>query len=457
VRKTFNKLTLVLALIFIVVTLAACGTSTEETDNSTGEQSVENEWFPQIELTDKKITVLSQSDADNFASLSEILQETYGLEVDYVAVSWSDLGTKMAQLVLGGSPPEVYFSRTRDFPLIVNKNLVEPLDDIIDFSLPMFEECEAPLADCTVNGVRYAATTKGNIGHVIWYNEKLFKEAGLESPRKLFDEGRWDWNTFLEAAIELTDTNIGRYGAGGLRALDWWLTTGKDVLTYDEAGIPISLVRDPDIMEAMEFWRQLSVGKYKVYSPELTPVEQFKQGKIGMIIDGLWLARTQLAELSVKDEVNFVPMPKYPKADGFYTWGVYNALAIGKDAKNIEGAKAFIYTYLAMSNATDEQAEDEPILKAAKDKSRQEYIEHGGFNDEDFLMLKEMDQKVTPVFSIEKVSGYVDYVEWVICKKMRDDGSSWLTNLEIQEEWLDDMIDTYMIDVLGIKSESGEN
>lgn len=116
----------------------------------------------------------------------------------------------------------------------------------------------------------------------------------------------------------------------------------------------------------MEFWRQLSVGKYNVYSPELNPLEQFKQGKIGMMIDGLWLANSQLTDMMKDNAVNFAPLPKYPKADKTYQWAAYNALSIGKDAKNIEGAKAYIYAYIYSANVSQEERSKDSVAQGGR-------------------------------------------------------------------------------------------
>lgn len=222
------RIAAVLCAALLTAGLSACGTP-----DGGGESSPKSaaSGLPEVTVTDKKITVLSQSNADSFTQTTELVKGLYGVEPEYISVAWTDLGTKVAQLVLGGTPPDVYFSRTRDFPLLAKKNVLEPLDDILDFSHTMFEGCEANLAEVSFENKIYAAPTRGNVGHVLWYNESLFKAAGLETPRELYEKGAWDWNSYLNAAIELTDANEGIYGRRG--------TSCPGLVAYDRQGCPV--------------------------------------------------------------------------------------------------------------------------------------------------------------------------------------------------------------------------
>ena len=430
--------------------LCACGPAPDSSNPTVSNSGGTAQGLPTVNVTESKLKILCWSDlSGDVQKANEVFGTNMVLEPTTVA--WADMPTKLAQMVLGGTAPDVYYSRDVDFPLLAKKELLEPLDDIFDFSGFLFEDCDYSQSRCAYNGKNYAAAARGSIGHVMWYNEKLFKEAGLETPRELYEQGKWDWDAYLNAAIEITDADQGIYGGAGMRALDWWLMTGKDVLTFDENGVPSSNLRDSDIVKAMDFWRELSVGKYNVYCPEGSPQELFKAGKIGMMIDGLWLANSTLTDMMKDNSANFAPMPKYPGADKHYQWGNYNALSIGKGAQNIEGAKAYIYYFLITSNASLEYKESIPTVKALLEKNKQTQIDNG-WDDADFAMNTEINTNIGKSFApSERVTGYTDYVEWVCCKPIRDTGVSWESQLAIHEEWLNDIMLTYMEDVLGMK------
>jgi len=54
---------------------------------------------------------------------------------------------------------------------------------------------------------------------VIYYNEDLFKAAGIPTPKELNDQGKWNWDTLLESAKKLTDTSKQQYGVSFSA---WW-------------------------------------------------------------------------------------------------------------------------------------------------------------------------------------------------------------------------------------------
>lgn len=54
---------------------------------------------------------------------------------------------------------------------------------------------------------------------VVYFNEDLFKAAGLKTPKELAAEGNWNWDTMLEAARKLTDPANQQYGLG---FGNWW-------------------------------------------------------------------------------------------------------------------------------------------------------------------------------------------------------------------------------------------
>ena len=167
--------------------------------------------LPELELGSRQMTVLSQSSGEDLKELDEDMKELYGLEIEFISVQWASLGEKITQLVLGGTPPDIYYSRMRDFPLLPKKNILQPLDEILDFSLPIYAGTEEVRKDTMYNGQTYASCTQASVPNVMWYNEKLFREAALDTPRQYLERDEWNWNTMLTLAQELTDEAEGRY------------------------------------------------------------------------------------------------------------------------------------------------------------------------------------------------------------------------------------------------------
>jgi multiple sugar transport system substrate-binding protein len=149
------------------------------------------------------------------------------------------------------------------------------------------EEMAQPLKDAfTVDGELYQIPVEWN-NMVIYYNTKLFAEAGLEPP-----VAEWTWDDFLAAAQALTKGEGGDkvYGFGipyftfGL--IPWFLTNSTNALTDDWTA---SNLNDPKALEAITFVHDLIHVHGVSPSVEGTENEQlFAAGKLAMSGWGRW-------------------------------------------------------------------------------------------------------------------------------------------------------------------------
>ena len=185
-------------------------------------------------------------------------------------------------------------------------------------------------------------------------------------------------------------------------------------------------------------------------SPEHNPTELFKQGKIGMMVGGSYLV-SQFADMSQSNEVNFVPFPKYPDADDYYNWGTYTSLSIPRGAQNINAARAFIYAFQYMSSAYYVDISDDEFLTQRVAQEKEKKTANYGYDEEDFAMEEFMRTNVKCNLNpAERVNGYTDYFDWVVAQTVRNEGTAYQTVLAEHEPWLQDFVDTYNKEVLGI-------
>ena len=61
------------------------------------------------------------------------------------------------------------------------------------------------------NGNYHVAVTETNVA-VIYYNKYLFENVGVDDPMTLYQQGKWNWETFVEVAKKLTDPREKRWG-----------------------------------------------------------------------------------------------------------------------------------------------------------------------------------------------------------------------------------------------------
>ena len=438
------KRTLSLLLAGVMLTAAAgCGGEKGDTESGgDGKVYSTSELLPEINAKGTKVTVLTHWSKDEVKNqeFNANLKTQYGVDVEYITVDWNDLGTRLTSMVLSNMAPDIYIGRYKDYPLIATKNLVQPLDGIIDFSNPLFDYTKDSQSTVQSGGKNYAVTSPDRVGWIVWYNEKMFSEAGLDTPRELYWNNNWNWDTFLNAAKELTDSKNGVYGVGATGNY-FTMTTGEHFLKYDSTtGKLENNLRSPMISKVMNFWGDLA-QKYKVLSPDTEGIQAFTQGKLAMLMDGDWLEESQLLEQSKRNDVNFVPVPKCPDADKYYVQMDYDPLfSIPVGAKNTEGAKAYIMYQLFNRAALVKKNENEEMAKKY-DTNIQRRVSVLGNDDED-LKMQASYTDLTPAHIVDNLPDFTSIVS-TMQDEVRTKGTSWETLVEKNYAALQAYVDEY--------------
>lgn len=207
----------------------------------------------------------------------------------------------------GGTAPDVLFVEVNIFVTLAEKGVLMPLNDLMrDTNFPI-EEYYPKLVDrFTVRGQVY--TIPRDIAPVccIYYNKKLFDEAGVPYPT---DD--WSWSPdpdrvakqgidpnkdFLTVAKKLTRV------IPGSRNKQYGIDLGWEPLVYTNGGRLVDDVKnptrlrmsDPKVTEAIQFRADL-MNKYKVM-PSPTDLQSlgvgtpdlFMSGKLAMYFSGIW-------------------------------------------------------------------------------------------------------------------------------------------------------------------------
>jgi multiple sugar transport system substrate-binding protein len=196
--------------------------------------------------------------------------------------------------IAAGMPPAVFFIMDTGLINYAQRGVLEPLNSYIanDPEFNLKDYYPAALRGYTYQGKLYAIP--GNVTpYVMYYNKKIFDEAGLSYPSR-----EWTWADLLAAAKKLTKKDArGRVAQFGLL-----INTGSlyDVLTfikqnggefYNSEGTKC-ILDSPATRAALIFVRNLS-EKYHV-SPRGSDfqsragIDFFSMGKAAMMISGRW-------------------------------------------------------------------------------------------------------------------------------------------------------------------------
>ncbi|MCY4459315.1 MAG: extracellular solute-binding protein [Albidovulum sp.] len=210
------------------------------------------------------------------------------IKVNMTTFPYADYRTKVAAAIPAGEGPDVvqlFYGWLNDY---VAAKLIQPLPSD-PFSPSMIEEEFFPMVAAMREGDNYWALPTAVRSLALFYNERLFDEAGIEGPPETLDE-------MVEIAKKLTMTddagNITQVGiTAGMTAQDhhWF----REVLVRQFGGDPylddyqtVNYNSEAGVMAAEFYTGLANVHKVTAFGFMDEPQAAFKAGRAGMHIDG---------------------------------------------------------------------------------------------------------------------------------------------------------------------------
>ncbi|MFD0152076.1 extracellular solute-binding protein [Streptomyces sp. NPDC055721] len=325
------------------VTLAACGSDSDSNgggSKGSGELSGTVTWWD---------TSTVGSEDKVFKKVAEDFKKKHPkVTVKYVNVPFGEAQNKFKNAAQSGSgAPDVIRSEVAWTPEFADLGYLAPLDETAALK-DADDFLEQAAASTKYNGKTYAVPQViDSMG--IFYNKKIFKDAGVEVP-KTIDELKT-----VSAKIKEKTGKTGLY----LRGDDpyWFLSflygeggnlvdaEQKKITIGDEPGVKaLKVVKDlvdskAAITDATNGWDNMQAA--------------FKDGKVAMMINGPWAVADTYAGKEFKDKANLgiAPVPAGSHSQGAPQGG--HNLAVYAGSKNLDASYAFAeYMTSAETQAT---------------------------------------------------------------------------------------------------------
>lgn len=319
----------------LVATLALAATACGGDEESTGGKSSSGELSGTVTWWDTS-TVGSEDKV--FKKLAEDFEAKHkGVDVKYVNVPFGEAQNKFKNAAQSGSgAPDVIRSEVAWTPEFADLGYLAPLDGTAALK---DEKDFVPQAAASTkyDGKTYAVPQViDSLG--IFYNKKLFKDAGVEVP-KTIDE--------LKTVSKTIKDKTGKTGMY-LRGDDayWFLSflygEGGDLV--DAKGKTVT-VDSPAGVKAMEVVKDLvDSGAAKTDATDGWENMQaaFKDGDVAMMINGPWAIADTYAGPQFKDKANLgvAPVPAGSAGQGAPQGG--HNLGVYAGSKNLDASYAFV-------------------------------------------------------------------------------------------------------------------
>ncbi|MCA0991347.1 ABC transporter substrate-binding protein [Pseudalkalibacillus hwajinpoensis] len=249
--------------ILLVVTMAACSS------NSSGS-------------ADEKLQFYVSGDTIEGSALtkmSEKYTEETGVEIEVVDVPYSDIFTRINNMVQSDQPPALarvtgmqptWRDSLMDLSEIAKENNVND-----QYIIQLEDEAKALPLDLTAVG--------------LFINKDLFDEAGVSYPTS--EEDIWTWDEFvkaLETVKEKTDARYGLVMDQSEHRLSTMLFQFGSKGFYEEDG---AYTTNEETKEGLEYFVDLnddSIMPKSVWTAGEDPASMFKSGQVAAYMSGVW-------------------------------------------------------------------------------------------------------------------------------------------------------------------------
>ena len=302
------------------------------------------------------INPTSSDDKDIGVDLS-LFKSKYNGTIEYIQTTWEKKFDDLAAKILANESPDFCGADDMDlFPKGALKEMIEPIDDYIDFNSDLWKDVKTACDQFVYKGKHYVGISRVDPAYIWVYNKTILEELGIEEPAKMFDEGNWNWDTMSQMCVDFVDPEQEKY------ALDAWYyenalteSTGVPLIGMKDGNI-VNNIEDPKIAKVQE--KMYDLQKNNVVYPKHENNWNVRGGKdkwgtglaSGLTLFyhiGFWAIEDALSATAPfgdisKGEVMFAPVPCDKDTDAQYVPSRVHGFCICKNAANPEGVAAWL-------------------------------------------------------------------------------------------------------------------
>ena len=213
---------------------------------------------PTKEVTDR-IYWMAWWEIDETTPAAELFKQTYGTPAngkqsdrngmifDYTYVAYTGRFDSLGTAIAADEGPDIFPFEIYDFPYGVLRGRYQPIDDIVNMDSPKWDGTRDLMEKFVLNGKHYCAFYEISMNNLFYYRKSVIGDLGVEDPRALFEQGKWDWDAFLDMARKFQQSGEGKYVIDGFNPEnDFVLSTGTPMVANND-GVIVSNLRDPAV------------------------------------------------------------------------------------------------------------------------------------------------------------------------------------------------------------------
>ena len=180
-------------------------------------------------------------------AIARFEQSHPGVRVEYVSgIPAGDYSEWLAEQILMGKEPDLYFVLPEDFELLVSSGALARLDERMaedpEFDTSVYYE---PCLRSGQSGGKQYALPHESVPTIMFVNKTLLETNGIPMP-----DNDWSWEDFYSICAQITDVDSRQYGVYGYSWLDAMYSNGASLFSEDGRSCYLS---DLKVIESIQF------------------------------------------------------------------------------------------------------------------------------------------------------------------------------------------------------------
>ena len=283
---------LLLCTIMLTTMLVGCGNNkTSQKDEKNTVNSTESKVTTEPVEDGKQVTISYACWDSNQAQLirtmaDEFETENPNIKIDIQVNGWNNYWTALEAAGTGGSLPDTFWMHSNNIYYYGSNAQLLDLTDYIEKSdkVDLKNYPDGLNQIYNIDGKQYAVP-KDYDTIALWYNKKLFDEAGIAYP----DES-WTWSDLKEAAKKLTKEDGSQYGfCAGLHNQEGYYNfvyqNGGEIITADKKS---GYSEEKTIQGISEYFSYVKEGLSPEIYDDAARGEAIQNGLCAMGLFGSW-------------------------------------------------------------------------------------------------------------------------------------------------------------------------
>lgn len=219
-------------------------------------------------------------------------------------VAEGDAVQQLQIMFAGNDGPDIMMAWELNYSGLAERNIYADLQPYIDadeeYKKVVEEDHEPSLLGMFNYKDQQLVLPEQFAGVVLYYNTKMFEEAGVEPPPADWTDTNWTYDKFLETATALTKSEGGRTSQFGFTDA-WWpplsamvIGTCNGANWFDQYVLPNeSTIAEPKMVEALQWYADLAyvhgVAPTAEQSQTQAGADLFMAGRAAMALVGHWM------------------------------------------------------------------------------------------------------------------------------------------------------------------------